>query len=310
MNTVMRSVRQAVGANWTKVIALVFLACFVLCGVLAPYLAPHHPNAQNLLLRLRPPVFSAHHAAGYLLGTDSLGRDVFSRVIYGSRISFMVGVSAALISGVLGSTIGLTAGFFGRAWDQIAMRIADIQLAFPSILLALAIVSVVGPGLGHLILVLGFTGWVSYARVIRSEVLSLKTRDYIMASRIAGAGNGRILLRHILPNVIGPVITIGTFQVASAIIAEAALSFLGLGVPISTPSWGSMLSEGQLYVASAWWIATVPGVCIMFTVLSINILGDLISDMMNPQSRDGLTQNKRPTGLKKGIQGILKGVQG
>lgn len=267
-----------------NLLSVIVVICFIVVSIAAPLLSPHDPNAQNLLLRLKPPFWRPGSAPGFPLGTDDLGRDVLSRVLFGSRISIIVGVSSACISSAIGTLIGLLAGYYGSAVDQITMRVADIQLAFPSILLALAIVAVVGGGLGHLIWVLGITGWVSYARVIRAEVLMLRESEYVLAAQIVGARDTRIMYRHLLPNVIGPIITIGTFQVAAAIVAEASLSFLGLGVPIEVPSWGGMLSEGQLYVGTAWWIGAFPGIAIMLVVLCINVLGDMLRDLFDPKT--------------------------
>nr|WP_276509471.1 ABC transporter permease [Paenibacillus anseongense] len=213
-----------------------------------------------------------------------MGRDLLSRIIYGSQVSILVGVAAVVISGVLGTIIGLLSGFYS-ALDHLMMRIADIQLAFPTILLALAIVAVIGGGLNNLIIVLGITGWVPYARVIRSEVLSIRSSDFVVAAQTIGVSDFRLLFRHILPNIFSPVITIATFQVASAIIAESSLSFLGLGVPVSVPSWGNMLNQGQLYMESAWWISVFPGLSIMLIVLAINILGDIWRDKLNPKAK-------------------------
>lgn len=256
---------------------------FLIIAVAAPLIAPYDPNEQNLLMRLKPPVWVEDSAPGYLLGTDNLGRDLLSRVIYGSQVSIMVGVLAVIISGVIGTVIGLLSGYY-RIIDSIVMRVADIQLAFPTILLALAIVAVLGGGLTNLIVVLGITGWVPYARVIRSEVLSMRSHDFVVAAQTIGVSDGRLLFRHILPNIFAPIITIGTFQVASAIIAESSLSFLGLGVPVNIPSWGSILSQGQLYIGSAWWMTVFPGISIMLIVLAINLLGDSIRDRFDPKS--------------------------
>lgn len=267
-------------------VSISLIVLYILVAIFAPLISPHLPNDQELRKRLLPPAWSEGGDSSYLLGTDDLGRDLLSRVIYGSRISISVGVLAALLSGVLGTTIGLLSGYFPRV-DDVTMRLADIQLAFPTILLALAVVAVVGSGVEKLILILGITGWVSYARVIRSEVLSIKHSDYIVAAQTLGIGDGRILYRHILPNIIAPAVTIATFQVASAIIAESSLSFLGLGIPVNIPTWGNMLHQGQLYIESAWWMSVFPGICIMLVVLSINILGDVLRDFMDPRSRHG-----------------------
>ena len=257
------------------------LIFFVLVAAAAPVVSPWPPNKQVLKMRLLPPCWLEGGSSQYLLGTDQLGRDMLSRIIYGSQVSMTVGILAVVLSGFMGLALGLTSGYY-RGIDQIAMRIADIQLAFPTILLALAVVAVVGGGFWKLVLVLGITNWVPYARVVRSEVLSVKERDFVIAARTVGAGDGRILFRHILPNVIAPFITIATFQVAAAIIAESTLSFLGLGIPANVPSWGNMLSPGQLYVENAWWLSVFPGLAIMIVVTAINVLGDALREHFDP----------------------------
>lgn len=278
------AIRKALRHNKIAQVAVGVLAIVVLVGVLGPLIAPHDPTAQDLTARLTPPFWMKGHTPGHLLGTDSLGRDVLSRIIYGARISLLVGVAATLLSGVIGSIIGIVAGYYQRWLDVIFMRLADIQLAFPTILLALTIVVVLGPSLWFVILVLGFTGWVSYARVIRSEVLSLRTREYVTAARAIGDSDLQIMWRHLRPNVMAPLATIATLQVASMIIAEASLSFLGLGVPPTVPTWGGMLSDGQLYIRTAWWISVFSGVAIMLTTLAINITGDMLRDVADPKA--------------------------
>jgi len=265
-------------------IAIVVLSIFILCAVFAPTLAPYGENRQNLMKRLTPPSWAEGGSDSYFLGTDELGRDLLTRLIYGSRASILVGVLAALLAGSIGVITGLLAGYFPK-FDSILMRLADIQLAFPSMLFALAIIAVFGGGFFKLILVLGCTGWVSYARIVRSQVLSIRTSDYVMAAQTGGVKTFRLLALHILPNAIGPVITIATFQVATAILAESSLSFLGVGIPPTTATWGNMLHAGQLYMDSAWWISVFPGVCILLIVISINILGDVLNTSMNPNSK-------------------------
>ncbi|GAB3824007.1 ABC transporter permease [Kribbella italica] len=260
--------------------ALILLALVVLCAILAPVVAPDDPNAQDLLTRLRPPGWTG----GHLLGTDNLGRDVLSRLIYGARISLFVGLAVALISGTIGAVIGIVAGYRGGWADRVLMRLADVQLAFPSILLALAVVAFLGNGLWVVIIVLGVTNWVSYARVTRSSVLSLRERDFVLEARAIGVGPATIMRRHLLPNVFAPLITIAALNVASAIVVESALSFLGLGVPAEIPTWGSMLADGQLYLGTSWWIAVFPGLALMLTALSINITGDAIRDAVDPRA--------------------------
>lgn len=261
-------------------LALVVLALVVLCAVLAPVLSPFDPNAQDLLTRLSPP----QRTGGHLLGTDNLGRDVLGRLIYGARISLFVGLAVALISGTIGALVGIVAGYRGGWADRVLMRLADVQLAFPAILLALAVVAFLGNGLWVVIIVLGVTNWVSYARVARSSVLSLRERDYVLEARAIGVGPATIMRRHLLPNVLASLITIAALNVASAIVVESALSFLGLGVPADIPTWGSMLADGQLYLGTSWWIAVFPGLALMLTALSINITGDAIRDAVDPRT--------------------------
>ncbi|WP_148417071.1 ABC transporter permease [Oceanobacillus jeddahense] len=259
------------------------LIIFIILAVFGDLIAPFDPNQQNLLERFSPPAWMEGSSQSHILGTDHLGRDLLSRIIIGSQVSIVVGLCAMFISGLLGTLIGLLSGYY-KTIDQLFMRIADIQLAFPTILLALAIIAVVGGSLSNLIIILGVTGWVPYARVVRSEVYSLRTNDFVTAAKTIGVRDKRILYKHILPNILAPVTTIATFQVASAIIAESSLSFLGLGVPVNTPSWGNILSEGQIYMESSWWISVFPGLCIVLVVLSINILGDRWRDIFNPKS--------------------------
>jgi peptide/nickel transport system permease protein len=267
-------------------VSIAIFAFFLFTAIFAPLISPHLPNDQDLTKRLLPPAWSEGGNRAYLFGTDELGRDILSRVIYGSQVSISVGVLAALLSGAFGTLIGLFSGYYSKV-DDAMMRLADIQLAFPTILLALVVVAVVGGGFGNLVLILGITGWVYYARIIRSEVLSIKQSEYIIAAKTLGIGDQRILFVHILPNIIAPAVTIATFQVASAIITESTLSFLGLGIPVNIPSWGNMLHQGQLYIESAWWLTVFPGICIMLVVLSINLLGDVLTDYMNPKTRQG-----------------------
>jgi len=262
---------------------LFILSAVIFSALLAPYLAPYDPTVQDINNRLKPPAWDPKGSWAHLLGTDHLGRDILSRLIYGSRISLIVGLSAVLVSGTLGILIGLLAGYYGKWLDDIFMRVVDIQLAFPFILLAIAVVAVLGPSLRNIIIVLGVTGWVVYARVIRAEVLSAREAEFIQAIHALGGGTLRILFRHLLPNVVSPGIVIATLEVARMIILESALSFLGLGVQPPTPTWGGMLSDGRQYIYNAWWLATFPGLAIMLTVLGINLLGDWIRDLLDPK---------------------------
>lgn len=278
------NVMRAVLRSKLGVVALAVLALMVLVALFAPLIAPYEPGAQDLLVRLHPPAWAAGGDASHLLGTDQLGRDILSRLCYGARVSLLVGACAALLAGLVGAAIGLVAGFLGGWFDRILMRLADIQLAFPSILLALAIVGFLGSGLWYVVLVLGFTGWVSYARVIRSEVLSLRTREFVTEARAIGVTDLTIMRRHLLPNVLAPLATIGTLHVAAAIVAEASLSYLGLGVPKQTVTWGGMLADGQLYLGTSWWVAVFPGVALMLTALAVNITGDVLRDVADPKA--------------------------
>lgn len=278
------SVWRSLLRNRLAAVALVLLALIVVCALCAPLIAPADPNAQDLLARLQPPVWKSGGSGAHLLGTDQLGRDLLSRIVYGTRVSLLVGAGAALLAGVIGTAAGLATGYLGGWTDRVVMRVADVQLAFPAILLALAVVGFVGSGLGYVIVVLGITGWVSYARVVRSEVLSLRTRDFITEARAIGVNDLTIMRRHLLPNVMAPLATIGTLHIAAAIVAEASLSYLGLGVPKETVTWGGMLADGQLYLGTSWWIAVFPGVALMLTSLAINILGDALRDVADPKA--------------------------
>ncbi|MGH2374094.1 MAG: ABC transporter permease [bacterium] len=266
-------------------VGLSVITVVVLLAVGAPLATPHSPAALNIANRLVPPAWSPGGSTRHLLGTDHLGRDVLSRLAYGARISLLVGLSAVAISGLVGISLGLIAGYY-RGWlDDVIMRLADFELAFPFILLAIAILAVLGPGLEKVILVLGLTGWAQYCRLTRAQVLGLRETEFVEAARTIGASTSRILLRHVLPNALAPVIVIASFSVASVIIAEASLSFLGLGIPPAVPSWGGMLSEGRAYIERAWWLVTFPGLALMLTVLSINILGDALRDALDPRLR-------------------------
>jgi peptide/nickel transport system permease protein len=274
-----RSLRRARLA----LVGCVVLVLVALMGATAPWLAPQNPAETNILDRLKPPGFVDGLGRMHYLGTDQLGRDILSRLMYGARISLLVGISAVVIGGALGVPLGLISGYYGRWIDDTIMRVADIQLAFPSILLYIAVLAVLGPGLGKVIVILGVTGWVTYGRVARGQVLSVREQEYIQAGRAIGCPEARIITRHILPNITGALIVVGSFAVASNIIAEASLSFLGLGVPPSVPTWGSMLSEARDYVRDAWWPVTFPGLAIMLTVLSINAIGDWLRDYLDPR---------------------------
>lgn len=266
-------------------VGIVILVAVLLMAVLAAWLAPHNPRAVDVLRTLVPPAWAPGGTAINILGTDSLGRDILSRIIYGARISLLVGAVAVLIAGVTGTFLGLISGYFGGMTDDVIMRVAEIQMAFPFILLALLIMAVLGQGLVNLILVLGISGWVPYGRVVRGQVLQLREKDFVEAARAIGAGRWRIVFGHVLPNTVAPIIVIATFMVASTIVSEAALTFLGLGVEATTPTWGIMLAEGRDYLQVAWWLATFPGLAIMLTVLGVNAVGDWLRDYFDPRLR-------------------------
>jgi len=269
--------------NKGAVFGLIMVLGVVFSAILAPLISPHDPILQDVEKRLLPPLGQAGADPNYLLGTDQLGRDIVSRLIYGARISIVVSVSAVVFSAFLGTIIGLFSGFYGGKIDSVFMRLADVQLAFPFILLAIAIIAVLGPNLQNIIIVMGITGWVIYARVVRAEVLSLREKEYVMAVRALGGSDGRIIFNHLLPNVLPPIIVIITLEMARMIIMEAALSFLGLGIQPPTPTWGGMLADGRVYLVTSWWLATFPGLVIMLVVLGINLLGNWLRDMLDPR---------------------------
>jgi peptide/nickel transport system permease protein len=265
----------------------VVVACIVV-AVFAPSLAPSDPIKNSLLDRLTPPMWVDGGSARHPLGTDTLGRDVASRMLYGARVSLLVGFAAVVISGVFGIVLGLLSGFY-RGWlDDLLMRIGDVQLAFPVLVLAVAVLAVLGASLANLIIVLAVTGWTTYARIVRGETLSLREREFVDAARALGARDGWILSRHILPNVLPPIVVVATFSVARVIIAEASLSFLGLGLPAPAPSWGAMLDEGRNYITTGWWLALFPGVAILVVVLGINVVGDWLRDVLDPRMERSL----------------------
>ena len=264
-------------------LAAVILAAIVVAAVFAERLAPYGANEQDITERLKPP-----DLRGHVLGTDEVGRDILSRMFYGARVSLLVGVIAVAVSCPIGVLVGLVAGYVGRRTDDALMRITDIQLAIPTILLAIAVVAVLGPGVRNVVITLSVTGWTLYARLVRGETLVTKTRDFIVAARAAGAGDMRIMFRHVLPNVLTPVIVVAVFAVANMIILEATLSFLGLGVEASAVTWGRMLNAGRLYLSTAWWLTAFPGLAIFLTVLAVNLLGDHLRDWLDPRLRNTL----------------------
>ena len=267
----------------TALFGLGVVVVVLLAALFAPWLTPFDPLEQDINQRLKEPGWQTAAGRIHVLGTDHLGRDILARVIFGSRIALVVGVSAVLISGVLGMAIGLVAGYFGGKVDDFFMRLADIQLAFPFILLAIAVIGVLGPNLRNIIIVIGVSSWVVYARVVRGEVLSIREREFVQAAIALGSRDGRVLVRHVLPNAFTPWLVVATLDMARVIVIESALSFLGLGVQPPTPTWGGMLADGRVYLSTAWWLATFPGLAILVTVLGINLLGDGLRDTLDPR---------------------------
>jgi peptide/nickel transport system permease protein len=271
-------------------VALGFIGVFVLAALLAPLIAPADPMSGSLEDRLTPPAWAEGGSLRYLLGTDDLGRDILSRLIHGARVSLAVSVLAIFGAAVAGTSIGLVAGYFGGWTERIAMRIVDLALSFPVIMLALLFAALFGPSLVNIIIVLALVLWSPFARMARGETLRVKKLDYVDLARTAGSSHLRIMLRHILPNIAGALIVLATLQVGTVIVLEASLSFLGVGVPPPTPSWGSMVSDGRNFIASAWWVSLIPGAAVLVVVLAANLLGDALADYLNPDRR-------RETGL-------------
>jgi len=267
----------------TALFGLGVVSVVLLAAVFAPWLTTFDPLEQDINQRLKEPGWRTVDGRVHALGTDHLGRDILARVIFGSRIALVVGLSAVLISGVLGMAIGLVSGYFGGKVDDFFMRLADVQLAFPFILLAIAVIGVLGPSLRNIIIVIGVSSWVVYARVVRGEVLSIREREFVQAAIALGSRDGRVLLRHVLPNAFTPWLVVATLDMARVIVIESALSFLGLGVQPPTPTWGGMLADGRVYLSTAWWLATFPGLAILVTVLGINLLGDGLRDTLDPR---------------------------
>ena len=279
-----RARRSLYRAKW-PLISIVLLLGITFAAIFGPSIAPRDPNRQNIIARLKHPLQADRRGHVFILGTDGLGRDVLSRLLYGARVSLIVGLVAVIVGGSIGTLLGMLAGYFGGWLDDVIMRLADIQLALPFILLAIIFLLVLGPGVLNLILVLGIGQWVTYARIARGQTISQREKEYVEAARALGQPTAGILLSEILPNILAPLIIIASFNVASVILAEAALSFLGLGVPPTVPSWGGMLAESRDQLLSGrWWLAFFPGAAIMLTVLSFNILGDWLRDLLDPRS--------------------------
>jgi peptide/nickel transport system permease protein len=264
--------------NGLGLLGLVLATLAVLVALAAPVLSPHNPFIGDMTQGLRPP-----GTPGHPLGTDQLGRDTLSRVLYGARVALFIGLCTVLVTAIVGGLLGLLAGFFGGWSGQVLMRLCDVQLSFPFILLALTINAIVGLGLRNIIISLSAAGWVVYARVVRGEVLSVKQRDFVQAAAALGTSRARILFRHILPNVAPSIIIVASLQFSQFIVAEAAISFLGFGVQPPTPAWGSMLSESRDFLYVAWWLAAFPGAALALTALGVNLVGDWLRDVLDPK---------------------------
>jgi len=258
----------------------------VIPALLATQVAPYDPLEGSLANRLKPPAWQQGGTSEYLLGTDKLGRDILSRLIHGARVSLMVSLVAIFVGGIIGTSLGLMSGYFGGWVDAVLMRLVDISLSLPTILLALVLVAAVGPSFGTVIAVLVVLLWARYARLVRGETLSIKERDFIARARVAGASHTRIMVRYIFPNVVNSLVVLATLQVGYVILLESALSFLGAGLPRPIPAWGLMIADGRELIVRAWWVSMFPGLAIMLTVLSLNLLGDWLRDHLDPKLRN------------------------
>jgi peptide/nickel transport system permease protein len=285
MSTALRNFLVPLTRSRAGLLGIVILMSFIVVAAIAPWIAPSNPLQTNLSRRFAAPSLTLTAIGSEPLGRDQLGRDILSRMIYGSRVTLLIAAAAVVLGGLVGIALGLLAGYQGGLCDQILMRIVDVQLAFPLMLLALIVVAAIGPNLLNLVIVLALTSWTRYARIVRGEVLALREREFVLSAVAAGARAWRIAVRHILPNIMAPIVVLGTLELARVIVLEAALSFLGVGIQPPAPSWGRMLAEGRGYVVSAWWLATFPGLAIMLVVLSINLIGDFLRDTFDPRQR-------------------------
>lgn len=264
--------------SWTGLLGFIIIVSLILISIFGEWIAPFDPLHAEFSKKLLPPLTDGH-----ILGTDQLGRDILSRIIAGARVSVIIGLATVLVAGLFGTIVGIIAGYF-RGWiDVVLMRIVDVQLSFPFILLVLVISAIIGTGLRNIIISLAIGGWVIFARVIRSEVLSLREQEFITACVATGVPRFQILVRHIVPNLFTPLIILSSLQVATFIIAEASVSFLGFGVQPPTPAWGNMLSEGKDYIFTSWWLITFPGIAIVITALGVNFFGDWLRDTLDPE---------------------------
>jgi len=258
------------------------LLLIVASAALAPWISPHDPLAVNIRHRLAPPAWMEGGNIENVLGTDQVGRDLLSRMIYGGRVSLVSGVAAVLMSATIGVLLGLAAGYCGGSTDWTIMTVINVMLTFPFVLLALAVIAVLGPSLVNMIIVLGIAGWPIYARTVRAETLAIREREFVLAGRALGMSHLRLVFRQIVPNLVSLIVVIGTLQVAQVIVLESFLSFLGLGIQPPTPAWGNMLGEGRVYMLNSWWIATFPGLAIFVTTLTINLMGNALRDWLDP----------------------------
>jgi peptide/nickel transport system permease protein len=267
-------------------VGLAMVGFILAVALMAPFLSPRNPLEQSLQARLKPPFWEEKADSKYPLGTDQVGRDMLSRLIYGSRISLSVGFLTMAFSAVVGITLGIMAGFYRGAWDSVISNGVNIMMSFPYILLAISVMAATGPGYRNVVMVLGLTGWPIYTRLVRAEVIELKGRDFIIAARALGGRNSGVILKHLFPNLVSSIIVLATFEMARMIIRESFLSFLGLGIPPPNASWGGMLAEGRSYMLGMWWLAAIPGAAIFFTTLGINLLGDGLRDWLDPHTRN------------------------
>lgn len=268
-------------------LGLICLTAVAVMTLFAPWLSPHGPLVQNLGDIAKPPTISLHGFGPYPLGTDELGRDLLSRVMFGSRTIVVICTVAVVVGGGVGSIAGMLAGYAGRWVDALTMRLVDVQLTMPAILLALTLIAVLGANTGNLIIVLALTGWPSYARVVRAEVLSVRQREFVQAADQFGGSSFYVITRHILPNVMGTIVVLASLDFGRVALVESALSFLGLGVQPPTPDWGAMLASGSQYLSTAWWIPTMPGVALTMLILGVNLVADWLRDMLNPRIQTG-----------------------
>lgn len=266
-------------------VGFILLAIIVFSVVVVPFFIPDEHTAINPRQRLKPPSWLSGDGSGYLMGTDQLGRDMLARALQGGRLSLLVGLSAVAVSGVIGVVLGLVAGYYGGWFDNLVMRIADVQLAIPTILLAILVMATLGSNVVNLVIVMSIAGWMIFARLIRANTMSLKAQTFVEAAHALGAEDSRILFKHILRNAWTPILIVATQQVAQLIVLESSLSFLGVGVPPDVPTWGAMVRDGRLYLELAWWVSAVPGALLALTVLAINFLGDGLRDVLDPGMR-------------------------